>query len=201
MQIEIADGKCNHCGKGFSFLRDGKTLMSEGMKLCVHCGKPNKPDTGLCEYCGKAPDGSDITLDQTPLGAKIDKWLYKLYIVMAVLIVPSVFISFGLFLAVTCMGIITVVNMRTIKGSKSLKEASDSIFMLSLAFILFAGALTIGLGFIERDAMRAKVDHFSEDQLLFMSVSIFLSGLLGVFWAVRQGVPNVWKFIVDLYKD
>lgn len=199
-QILLEEGKCGHCGKKFSALPDG-TLMSEDMVLCVHCGKPNKPDAGLCDYCHKKPDGSDITLDQTPMGAKIDKLLNKVYIVMAVLVVPSIFMSFGLFMAVTCLGIVAVVHMRTIRESKSLKEASDSIFMLSLVFILFGGALTAGLAWIVADAMKAKVDHSAQDQLLAMTGSLFLSGLLGALWASRQGVPNVWKFIKGLYKD
>lgn len=188
---------CPFCHKKLSKLPNG-TLIAEGMKPCFHCGKACKPDAEVCLHCGKYADGSDITLNHKPVGKKIDRVLWKTYLVFAILMIPSVFIGFGWFLAVFCLAVFTSIHLKTIRESTNLKQASDNIFMFSLVLILIGGFLTGDFTWILMDAIKARVDHSTQDQLLIMTGSILLSGLLGAAWASRQGIPNVWKFIKDL---
>jgi len=191
---------CSYCHRKVTVLPEG-TLTAEGMVPCPFCGKRNKPDDFRCLKCKKVMDGSDITLDQTPYGQKVEKVLRKIYIVLAILLIPSVWVGFGWFLAVFFLGISISFHVGTLRGSKTLKEASDSTFMMSLLFILFGGYLTVTLWLGILDARAAKVDHSSSDQLLLFTASVLVSGIVGALWASRQGIPNIWKFIKDLWTD
>ena len=200
MMFEGKLNSCPYCHKKVTVLADG-TLIIEGMISCPFCGKSNRPDSSCCSNCDRVMDGSDITLDKTPAGQKAGKLLRKTYLVLAVLLIPSIWVGFGWFLAVFFVAIAANVHAGTLPNSKNLKEASDSTFMLSLVFILLGGYLTFALWQIVLDDRAAKVDHYSQDQLLIFTTSVLLTGVVGALWASRQGIPNIWKFIKDLLAD